>query len=1147
MIGEQIEHYRIDAIQDQGALGTVYRAYDTNLIRPVALKLIFPKFVADSKFRDHIMNEAKAAAKLIHPNIATIYNFTQKGNSLYLISEFVLGHSLNQLLAKLTIMERSLRLADALMLGAEIADALAYAHQQGVLHRNLKPSNIMLKPLDATPKRDDQLPIRPLVTDFGLTKHLSGDVKSNPEDLGPGLNYISPEHAIGNRLDGRSDIYVLGLILYELIAGQRPFQIYAPTEAMIMHALESPPPLTQLIPSIPQDVSAVIAKAIAKQPEKRIQDMQQFAEQLRRAAKQVQPIQQENDISMADLLETELTIDAANGQTKPNSIVGLSLNQLPVPENELASILQEALESENSANEAVSSDHAETDQVEILPSHTPPVLQNDQNDAPPAQIMPQLDHVVVQRPGYSPVMIQLDKDLLNIGRSRDNDIVLETSDVSRRHAQLEKTSAGWRIVDLNSTGGTYWGGHKLLPNIPEAWNTNQALRIGPYALRWLPARAPRPFRTDDLAQDERTKLHVVPTEGTQISSTKGNFSLMVTPVLIELNPGSAGVVQVELFNQGVEADHFSLRVVDLPPTISSLSQNAVYLTPGERATLPITLTIPDDNPISAGHHPFQIVVRREGDSTDTAVISSRLTVGSSEKFSLGVWPLDIPQNGICQILIRNEGNTNGRFSLTGASSDPNLTFLGERGQIRVDSGQATTLSMTVATGKRPMFGRKQHVPFNIKVRSEAGHEQTETGRLEVTPRLPAWILPVIEMFIVILFAGVAFSSYFSNSGDDTSNIAIAQEQEGDFAFEFGDEHGVLPVGEFTPRPTIIPATATAELLDEDNDGLTTADEFSFATDPNNPDTDGDGLLDGEEVGLYDTIPTAADSDLDGLLDGEEVNQYKTNPLFSDTDLDGVLDGQEVAEGTDPLRFPTDSTENDEVVEEIPREDEPFIPEDDPTPFATAIPTQIAVPTEAPIGQPTAVAQPTEEPIVQPTNTPLPTAVPVEPPANGASTIQLALIDSGTGWVSINGQVSEGMGNLIRVGDTDQGDTVRGFFTYDLSQIPLNANITSARLTFSANALVEGAPFDTLDCLLIEAAEFELPLDATDFDTFAFYIDCEAGPPNVINVLIDVQDAVDFQLDYLQFRLSFSDETNFDTQADQIVIQNAPILEVTFDQ
>lgn len=1130
MIGEQIEHYRIDALEGRGGLGTVYRAFDTNLIRPVALKLIDPAFAADPVYQAHIMQMAKSAAKLTHPNIATIYNFGNKNHKLYLVSEYVLGFDLKHLIDEIKQQNQSIHLSDLLLLLAEIGDGLAYAHQHGVLHRNLKPSNVLLKPLETAARRSNQPSVRPLLTDFGLTQHIDGDVKSSQKTLGDVLHYMSPEHCLGNPLDARSDIYVFGLLMYELFSGKRPFQIHSAAEAMIMHTLETPPALEEIRPALPQPIVTIVERALAKSPAKRHQDMLTLAELLRKTAVAIQEIDQPDQLSIRALLNKNTPPHPEERATRPHPIPGFSIGVLPIPDTDLVKVLREALQGEIEPDPKPDL-KTPTRLIENKGQKTPALSSTPVQESPSAQLLAQQDQVVIQRPGYNPRAVRLDKEILTIGRSRDNDIVLEASDVSRKHAQLEKTSAGWRVVDLHSLGGTYWGGHKLLPDVPESWNSNQSLRIGPYSLRWQPAEAPRPFRLNE-ADDENqiTKLHAVPSDGTQTSSTQGGFSLMVNPVLMRIAPGEHGIIQVELFNHNPVADHFTLRLADLPPMLATFSQNSVFLNPGERATLPITISIPDENPISAGAHPFQIIVRRGSEQADSATVSARLTVGSAENFSMGVWPLELTPGGICQVLIRNEGNTNGRFSLTGHSADPNLTFLGERGQIRVEPGQAATLSMTVSTEKRPLFGRRQHLPFDIQVRSETGQEKVENGRLAVDPRLPAWILPVAEIFIVLIFIGVALSSYFSNNQID------ALGQGGEFDFELGEEQGDLPVGEFTPQPTVASAEATAAFADDDGDGLTNADEFSFGTDLANPDSDGDGLSDGEEVGLYDTSPTSSDTDGDGLSDGEEIKIYQTDPTLADTDLDGVSDGDEVKNGTDPLRFPPQSNNPIGPLPTSAPNVNPTTPALNPTALPTQPPAQsTVVPTQMPPTQPPA----------QSTNTPISTAVATNTPPGIQTSIQPPLADSGTGWVSLSGQLSSGIANLIRAGDSDQGDTIRGYLSYDLSQIPDNAEILSARLTFNADSTTEGNPFVELDCLLIEAVEYDLPLDPQDYEAFAFYIDCLAGPPSAIDVLIDVQDAIDFQLGYLQLRFSFSDDTDFDTEADQFVIRSAPTLDVTF--
>lgn len=1110
MIGQYLKQYQIETLLGQGGLGTVYRAQDNNLSRDVALKIIYPRFANRDAFRTHIMTQAKTAARLIHPGIATIYDFAHDEKQLYLVIEYVPGHSLAHAVVQLRRRNKLLPLAETLWLTAQVADALAHAHQHGMLHRNLKPSNILVKAVDK-PLRAGERPLRAMLTDFGLTRLLSGDVQSAPVALADALPYMSPEQTVGQTLDGRSDVYALGVILYQLATGRLPFTIKSPTDAMVKHCADAPLPPQSIQPTLPDDVTAIINKALAKRATDRYQDAAEMADAIRQAAAKFATSTDvpaaARTIPFADL---KLAYDATS-EAVPTVMPGNGV--LPMPADDLVAMLQaEIAPPEPPAAAASDRSHREDHWPALIPqpanemeaiangvpvnqSQTTPVLAARRQRATPTPSQetdvpaiptPATDQIVIMRPGRAPRQVQLDKLQLQIGRSRDNDIVLATPDVSRRHARLQKTENGWQVTDLNSSGGTYWGDHRLLPHVPEPWNHNQLLRIGPYTLRWQPVHTSLDVPPENHA-DQVTELHQVPRDGTQTGSSSGQFSLMVSPTVVTLAPAARTTMQVEIFNQGATADTFSLRVADLPSMLVTLSQNSVHLAPGTRASLPITLAVPADGDlVAAGHYPFQIVVKAQRDAAETAVVSARLTIAPLEKFSLRVWPLEMTNGGECQVMIRNEGNADTRFSLTGQSPHATVRFSGERGHVPLSPGQATTLALTVAATERPLFGRRRRRPFHVRVRTDSGAEQVETGRLDVEPKLPSWTLPVLEILLVALLSAFVITSFLnrSQSTDAANPPAVALPET------------VTPAAAATAPPAATVAPTVAD---------PTADD------------DGDGLSNGDEIDLYNTDPALTDTDGDGLDDGEELDVYGTEPTYADTDLDGVNDGEEVSKGTDPLRFPVTSDTGDPAP----------VPTDSPLPDPTSDPGGYVGESDAP--------EATAVPIV-----------PTDPPAAGSNTVPLSPVADGSGWVSQSGEATVGLDAPAQGGDLDNNQPVRGFFSYDLAQLPDGVTIESARLNFgAAETSIAGAPFGDLGCLLLEAVEFELPLDAADFDAPAFYIDCVNERPSVIDVAIDVQDALDFDLPYLQIRFGYDVATDNDGVADLFLVRSAPTLEVVY--
>lgn len=254
--GEIIGQYRIVGTLGKGGMATVYRATHERLDRDVAIKVMHTAFMDDENFLARFQREARIVAKLDHPNIVPVYDYDEYRHQPYLVMKYVQGPTLKKYALK-----RGLTLSEATMMMTDLADALDYAHGQGVLHRDMKPSNVMI----------DQETGRPYITDFGLARIAQAGESTLSHDMMLGTPYyISPEQAQGESdLDHRTDIYAFGVILYELICGSVPFNADTPYAIVHAHIYKEPQSPGERNPDLPVAVDEVILKALAKDPTKR--------------------------------------------------------------------------------------------------------------------------------------------------------------------------------------------------------------------------------------------------------------------------------------------------------------------------------------------------------------------------------------------------------------------------------------------------------------------------------------------------------------------------------------------------------------------------------------------------------------------------------------------------------------------------------------------------------------------------------------------------------------------------------------------------------------------------------------------------------------------------------------------------------------
>ena len=269
MVGELISgRYEVEGLVEHGGMSSVYRGYDRMLERTVALKVLHPQFLDDPEYVERFRREARAVAQLSHPRIVTVIDRGVSDGHQFIVFEFVHGENLKQLLER----TGPLPVRRAVELGIQIADALAFAHSHDIVHRDVKPQNILL---------DTNGDVK--VTDFGIARTL--DVERGVTQTGTVLgtsNYLSPEQAEGAPVGPASDVYSLGVVLYELLTGEPPFRGDNLVVVAMKHVTEHPPDLAALRPDVPPRLARAVERALEKRPELRFPAMEVFAAELGR-------------------------------------------------------------------------------------------------------------------------------------------------------------------------------------------------------------------------------------------------------------------------------------------------------------------------------------------------------------------------------------------------------------------------------------------------------------------------------------------------------------------------------------------------------------------------------------------------------------------------------------------------------------------------------------------------------------------------------------------------------------------------------------------------------------------------------------------------------------------------------------------------
>jgi len=817
LVGKTLDGtYRIEQLLGKGGMGSVYRARDVNLNRDVAIKVMHAHFTGDATFRARFLQEARAVANLDHPGIVQVYAFGQDLGQLYIVMDFIRGQTLSAWLKRLAEGSKIIALSESLSIVRRVALALHYAHEKGVLHRDIKPSNIMLKPTDPSLGEDADLPFQPVLTDFGLAKLAEGGVQTQTGTTMGTPTYMSPEQCMGYEPDRRSDIYSLGILLYELTTGRVPFEAKTLTQAIRMHTQDPPPPPRSINPNLPVDVENIILTALAKDKEDRYPTARDMAEALR---------------------------DAIAALPGTPTVAPTQMDESASPYVSLMTRLAE----ESVAPAAPDSDVW--------------------RDAPPAT-QSGAALIVVSSDGQSRRISFGDTGTVTIGRSEANDVQLPDTAASRHHARVAFDGQTVTVTDLNSTNGTYLQDSRLLPGISHPWPAGVALRIGSHWLKYetqsvmapsLLSGAPPgrrstkpqvvldpPALSVEAGQRAVARLRIL-NQGTQVD----HFSIGVDGIPsswvtlprepLRLTPGDEGAVTLT-FNpprepQSTAGSH--------PFTVRVLSQ----ADPRQFEEVEGTLQIPPFYAFAADLSPQQISGGRARlELANQSNTESSLAIQASdpaEALYIQAQPTQVTLQAGQKQVVPLETRTRQRRPLLGATQRYQFELL-----VSSPTGQALRQAGTlivrpiIPAWVLPVLGA-----LLLLICSGAG-----IGYKILTDRAKATETAVAATQV----AAVTLTAVTDTDGDGLSDIQEVQM-------------GTDPLNADTDGDTIKDGDEASYHTDPlnpdtDGDGLNDGAEIAYKADPLAVDSDGDTLPDGVEVHDLGTSPINPDTDGDGLND-----------------------------------------------------------------------------------------------------------------------------------------------------------------------------------------------------------------------------------------------------------------------------------------
>jgi serine/threonine protein kinase len=649
LIGQNVDRYLIQCLLGEGGMGEVYKAYDPRLARDVAIKCMHSFYASRPEFQERFLQEARTAAHLDHPGIVKVLDSGEANGMLFIVMEYIPGDNLRVMLKQMKNAGQEMLIEEAAQLVRQVCLAVDYAHRLGVLYRDIKPDNIMIKNEPYA-----GLPYRPVLTDLGLAKLLEGIPITQEGDALGTPAYMSPEQALGQATDVHSDIYSLGILLYELTVGRLPFDIKTLVEAIRCHTKEAPPSPRFLRPDLPITLEGVMLKALQKDPARRYPDAKSMAADINEAI----PVNTLQQVSKVDAQQQAVSLLTQYKPALAETLGPAFAQQFPPSPSDLA-----------------------YDRIQILST----------------------DRTI------RTVLVK--SSTLLVGRDEDNDIQLDDQSISRHHARIEFDGSQYRIIDLKSTNGVFQEGAKLLPGIPEIWSIGKTLRIGDH---WLKLdRSPRPYQR---VQAEKLDAPGVTTQVQSVLGPE-RMVILLEQANIKVDPGVGVVAHVTLHNQGQVFENFRVSVLGIPAGWLLTPISAVHLKPGEQQRLEVLICPPRTSDSRAGAYPLTVQILSQDMPGRPAEAHATLHVSPFYEVQADLEPLKASgrEQAVYRIILHNLSNADVNFQLTASDSEAGCLFFFDPEKVVVPAGKEQNVSLKVQAKTVPLSGASRAYTFILKI------------------------------------------------------------------------------------------------------------------------------------------------------------------------------------------------------------------------------------------------------------------------------------------------------------------------------------------------------------------------------------------------------------------------------------------------